>query len=148
VSDLPDVVVDTSTLVGAVLRPVSVPRQAFLAAMRTHTLCVSEATLAELREVLRRPKFDRYAPLHQRLDFLALVADRSRLVKVNAASEQMAAGVGRDAKDAKFLALAATCRAAALLSSDADLLDLHPWAGIPILSPAAFLQWVPAGRTD
>jgi predicted nucleic acid-binding protein len=45
------------------LRPNSVPRQAFLAAVRLYELCVSQATLAELQEVMRRPKFDRYAPL-------------------------------------------------------------------------------------
>ena len=48
------IVIDTSTLVGAVLCPDSVPRQAFMAAVRTCELCVSRATLDELREVLRQ----------------------------------------------------------------------------------------------
>ncbi|MBK9345836.1 MAG: hypothetical protein IPN06_05050 [Burkholderiales bacterium] len=43
-------------------------------------------------------------------------------------------------KDAKFLALARACSAAALISSDADLLVLSPWNGIPITTPAAFLR--------
>ncbi len=60
------VVIDTSTLVGAVLRPASVPRQAFLAAVSSFELCVSPATLDELRRVLGRAKFDRYAPRQQR----------------------------------------------------------------------------------
>ena len=48
-------------------------------------------------------------------------------------------GACRDAKDAKFLALALDCQAVTLVSSDADLLVLHPWHEIPILTPAAFL---------
>ncbi|WP_296447959.1 putative toxin-antitoxin system toxin component, PIN family [Rhodoferax sp. UBA5149] len=138
-SDPQRVVIDTSTLIGAVLRPSSVPRQAFLAAVRTHELCVSHATLNELREVLQRPKFDRYAPLQERLDFWTLVAERSRLWELDTKSEQIAAGACRDAKDAKFLALALACHADALISSDADLLVLDPWQGVPILTPAAFL---------
>ena len=31
------------------------------------------------------------------------------------------------------------CEGGALISSDADLLVLHPWRGVPILTPAAFL---------
>jgi len=40
---------------------------------------------------------------------------------------------------AKFLALALDCQAVTLVSSDADLLVLHPWHEIPILTPAGFL---------
>ncbi len=138
------VVIDTSTLIGAVLRPGSVPRQAFLAAVGACDLCVSHATLNELREVLQRPKFDRYAPLQARLDFCALVAERSRLWQVDAKSDEIADGACRDAKDAKFLALALDCQAVALVSSDADLLVLHPWHGVPILTPAAFIEKHPA----
>ncbi len=31
--------------------------------------------------------------------------------------------------------------AAVLVSSDADLLALHPWRGVPILTPEAYLLW-------
>ena len=76
-SDRRRVVIDTSTLIGAILRPDSIPRQAFLAALRACEPCVSPATLQELREVLLRPKFDRYAPLQARLDFWTLVSRHS-----------------------------------------------------------------------
>ena len=138
-SDRQRVVIDTSTLVGAVLRPNSVPRQAFLAAVRLYELCLSPATLAELREVMQRPKFDRYVPLQERLDFCALVSERARLWELDATSEHVADGACRDVKDTQFLALALACQAAALVSSDEDLLVLHPWNGVPILTPAAFL---------
>lgn len=134
------VVIDTNTLIGAMLRPDSVPRQALLNALRTFKLAACVATLDELREVLQRPKFDRYLPLQARLDFLGLVSRHAQLVEVDAASEQAASGACRDAKDAKFLALALACHAVALVTSDADLLVLHPWHGVPILTPAAFLR--------
>jgi uncharacterized protein len=56
------VVIDTGVVVSALLLPRSVPRQAFDAAASHGNLLVSEATIAELDEVLRRPKFDRYIP--------------------------------------------------------------------------------------
>ena len=139
-SDRRRVVVDTSTLIGAALRPDSVPRRALIAALRTCEPCVSPATLQELREVLLRSKFDRYAPLQARLDFWILVSRHSCLVELDARSEQTAAGACRDAQDAKFLALALASQAVALITSDADLLVLHSWQGVPILTPAAYLQ--------
>lgn len=134
------IVLDTSTLIGAVLRPRSVPRQAFLCAISAYDVCVSHATLQELREVLQRPKFDSYASLQQRLDFWAMVCEQALLWQVDPKSEQLADGVCRDAKDAKFLALAIACQAAVLVSSDADLLVLHPWQGVSILTPSAFVE--------
>ena len=79
-------------------------------------------------------------PLQARPDFLALVSRHSRLVEIDAASEQAAPGACRDAKVAEFLALAMACQAVALITSDADLLVLHPRRGVPILTPAAPLQ--------
>lgn len=139
-SPRPRVIFDTSTLIGAILRPSSVPRQAFLLAVGNFELCVSLATLDELRKVLHRRKFDRYTPLPERLDFLDLMAQQSLLWQVDLPSEVAVNNACRDAKDAKFLALALSCQATALVSSDADLLVLHPWHGIPILTPSAFLQ--------
>lgn len=138
-SELRRVVIDTSTLVGAVLRPASPPRQALLVAAKGFELCVSTSTLHELEEVLQRPKFDRYAPLQTRLGFLALVTQWSRLWDVNVASEQAAQGACRDPKDDKFLALALDCKAFAIVSSDSDLLSLVIWNGTRIATPVDFL---------
>ena len=139
-SQRPRVVIDTSTLISAILRPNSVPRQAFLLAVGNFDLCISMATLDELREVLYRSKFDRYTPLTERLAFVDLVAQHALMWQVDLTSEAAARNACRDAKDAKFLALALSCESAALVSSDADLQVLDPWQGIPILTPAAFLQ--------
>ncbi len=45
----------------------------------------------------------------------------------------------RDAKDNTYLELALAAGASVILSGDADLLVLHPWRGVRIVSPAAFL---------
>ena len=134
------VIIDTSTLIGALLRPSSVPRQVLLLAVKHCDLYVSSATLDELNEVLQRPKFERYTPLQQRLEFFDLVSQQSQVWQVDLPSELAASNVCRDVKDAKFLALALSCQASALVSSDADLLVLNPWHGIPVLTPAGFLN--------
>jgi predicted nucleic acid-binding protein len=45
----------------------------------------------------------------------------------------------RDPKDNKILELAVSGQASYLLSSDKDLLVLHPFQGIEIVTPADFL---------
>jgi predicted nucleic acid-binding protein len=52
----------------------------------------------------------------------------------------------RDPRDDKFLEVAVTGEADVIVSGDQDLLTLHPFAGIPILPPAAFLQMLDAEK--
>lgn len=132
------VVLDTSTLIGAVLRPQSVPRQAFLMTVAGATICASPATLAELEQVLMRDKFDRYLDRETRGDFLILYRSHVRLFPVSEAEEMALPQPCRDPRDNKFLALALYCSADALVSSDDDLLTLNPYQGIPILTPKQY----------
>lgn len=46
----------------------------------------------------------------------------------------------RDAKDDKFLSLAISGKADLILTGDTDLLVLHPFRGIDILSPMDYLS--------
>jgi uncharacterized protein len=46
----------------------------------------------------------------------------------------------RDATDDKFLELAVSGVADLILSGDGDLLVLNPFRGIPIVTPATFVQ--------
>ncbi len=123
------------------LLPHSAPRQAFDAAALSGTLLVSEATVAELDEVLRRPKFNKYVPAELRLEFLAALLQKAQQVEV---TEQIA--VCRDAKDNKFLELAVSGRATHIVSGDKDLLALHPFRGIAILGPQDFLAALAIGQ--
>ena len=46
----------------------------------------------------------------------------------------------RDPKDDKYLELAAASKASCIITGDKDLLVLHPFEGIPILTPFDFLN--------
>jgi len=97
-------------------------------------LLVSTATIAELNDVLRRPKFDKYVTEAERLEFLAaLVREADKIVVSEAITDC------RDPKDNKFLELAVSGQGNHILSSDPDLLVLHPYRGIAILTPQQFL---------
>lgn len=132
------VVLDTSTLIGAVLRPQSVPRQAFLTAVASAMLCASPATLAELERVLMREKFDHYLDHETRRDFLVLYRSHVCLFPVSEAEESALPQSCRDPRDNKFLALALYCSVDVLVSSDDDLLTLNPYRGIHILTPKQY----------
>lgn len=133
------IVLDTSTLIGAVLRPQSVPRQALLKAFASGTLCVSPSTLNELERVLMREKFDRYLDQGTRREFLSMYRNHVRLFSVTEAEEVSLPLSCRDPRDNKFLALALACSADVLVSSDDDLRVLNPYQGIPVLLPKEFL---------
>jgi uncharacterized protein len=45
----------------------------------------------------------------------------------------------RDSKDNEYLELALSADAGTIVSSDADLLTLHPWRGVRILRSAEYL---------
>ncbi|HLI18848.1 MAG TPA: putative toxin-antitoxin system toxin component, PIN family [Rhodanobacteraceae bacterium] len=134
------VVFDTSTLVGAMLQVGSVPHRALELALASTQLCASPATLRELERVITRRKFDRYQAPDIRRGFLAVMRANSRLFDVSASDESMVEPPCRDPQDNKFLALVRGCHADVLVSSDADLLAMHPWQGVRILTAAAFLE--------
>ena len=134
------VVFDTSTLVSAVLRPGSVPRQAFLKAVAEAELCASASTLAELESVLGRDKFDRYLERETRQQSVALYHRHARLFPVSESEERSLQEPCRDPRDNKFLALALACSADAIISGDEDLLGLNPYRGIAVVLARDYLQ--------
>jgi uncharacterized protein len=54
--------------------------------------------------------------------------------------------VCRDPKDDKFLELAVSGQANHIVSGDDDLLVLHPFRGVAIVTPAAFLAGLSASE--
>ena len=127
-------VFDTGVLVSAALFPDSVPGQAMREALRRGLLLLSQATTEEIAEVLNRRKFDHYVSVPTRKRFLAALVREALVVETNRSF-----AVCRDPKDNKFLDLAVCGEASVLVSGDQDLLVLHPFQGIPILTPAQFL---------
>ena len=88
----------------------------------------------ELADVLGRPKFDRYASVDDRLQFLRLIG---RVVEIVPIIQKVQAC--RDPKDDKFLELAVNGQAECILTGDHDLLALDPFCGIRIQSPVDYL---------
>lgn len=133
------VVIDSSTLLSAAIRPGSTPDRALRRALAECDVCASIDTLAELDEVLARPKFDQYLGVEARLRFMTVVHENFQIFSVAHVDPTDLNPSCRDPRDNKFLATAQMAHADVIVSSDEDLLVLHPWRGIPILTPAEFL---------
>jgi putative PIN family toxin of toxin-antitoxin system len=130
----PRVVIDTNVIVSALLLPRSVPRQVVDWAICYGQILVSEPTLVELWDVLSRPKFEKYFSKGRRLDFFAALVREAEVIDVEHDIVEC-----RDPKDNKFLEVAVSGAANYIVSGDADLLVLHPFRGIAIVSPQMFL---------
>lgn len=128
-------VVDTNVVVSALLFPASVPRQAFDLATERGKLLLSLPVLAELSDVLVRPQFRRYVSEEIARRFIFSLARESEWIDVG-----LEISASRDPKDNKFLSLAITGNATHLITGDSDLLDLHPFRGVAILTPRSFLD--------
>ena len=136
------VVVDTNILVSALIRP-----QGRVGAVLWHlrqgnyTLLYTQSLLEELADVLSRPRIQHKYGLGQEAAETVLTLI---LLRGEAVAAERTITACRDPKDDKFLEAAVAGKADAIVSGDEDLLVLHPFEGIPILSPAAFLQMLDA----
>ncbi len=128
------IVFDVSSLVGAAIRRDGVPELALRRALRVDQIAVSEAVIAELLDVFARPRLQRFLDPELRDEVLSeLHASGLFFVPSERVTDC------RDPKDNKYLELAFAAAAATIVSSDDDLLVLHPWRGVRILKPAAYL---------
>ena len=128
-------VFDTNSLISALLIPSSVNRLALKKADDAGNLIFSEETLIELKEVLIRSKFDKYASLDERLEFIERLETRGKIINTSSDFTDC-----RDIKDNKFLNLAFDSNALCIVTGDQDLLVLNPFQNIPIISPSYFLN--------
>jgi putative PIN family toxin of toxin-antitoxin system len=129
------VVIDANVYVSRFLNPRSQPGRAVAKALEADRILVSTATLMELREVLRRPRFAPYIPPDSIGPFLERILSVAIYVEIHGPIRAC-----RDPKDDKFLELAVDGRADAIVTGDSDLLELHPFRGIAILTPADYLK--------
>ncbi|PRY34624.1 putative PIN family toxin of toxin-antitoxin system [Spirosoma oryzae] len=127
-------VLDTNTVISALFWPDSLPAKACHKA-QTGKPVISQAIVEEWRRVIHRPKFDKLMPLDQRSDRLETFIDQCTLITVNQVIR-----VCRDPKDDMFLSLAKEANATLIVSGDKDLLTLHPFDGIPIITARVFLD--------
>lgn len=130
----PRCVLDASVAVSALLFEHSVPARAFFHALHTCEIVVSQPVIDELRAVFARKKFDRYVTREEREGFLERLIREATVVEV---SRHVTAC--RDPKDDKYLSLAVSGSGSFIITGDDDLLVLHPFQGIAIVTPAQFL---------
>ena len=128
------VVIDTNVLISSLLLPTSTPATAVEKAVAKAQLIATTETLRELIEKLLLPKFDRYVGRGRRDALLQRVASLVEIVEI-----LQPVRASRDPKDDKFLEAAVNGRADVLVTGDRDLLDLNPFRGIAIVTPAAYL---------
>jgi putative PIN family toxin of toxin-antitoxin system len=128
-------VIETNVIVRYLIGSGSIPHLAILKAQSRAVFLSSNATFAELAEVLRRAKFDKYTSRADRENALQRIASISSFL-----SSPLPIRACRDPKDDKFLELAVHGRADAIVTSDQDLLTLNPFRGIAILTPADYLN--------
>ena len=127
-------VFDTNCFISANLLINSTSAMAFDKVLIYGRIALSNMVINEYAEVLYRSKLDRYLNEEKRQKALAFIMKNSILFEpVEIVTDC------RDTNDNKFLELALACEAACIISGDSDLLILHPFRGIPILTPANFL---------
>ncbi len=126
-------VLDTNVVVSGLLFPGSAPAVALLRAQEEIVLA-SEAMRLELIDVMSRGRFDRYVAreIRQRLvaEYVSATIDVPIVESIRAC---------RDPRDDKFLEAAVHGRADAIITGDDDLLALHPFHGVAILTPGGYL---------
>jgi hypothetical protein len=130
----PSFVFDTNAFLSASLVAGSVNAIALERAFNIGKVVVSAATFAEFSEVLFRKKFDKYFTDDRRLQIIQKLERDIIVHNVN-----IVINACRDLKDNKFLELAVASEASCIITGDNDLLVLHPFNGIPIVSAANFL---------
>ncbi len=131
-------VLDTNVVVSALLWNGTPERLIQLAGEGAVELVTSQALLAELAELLRRPKLAaKLTETGQSGDEIA--ACYGQLVEVVEAPAIAEVGL-RDPDDAAVLACAIAAQVDAIVSGDKDLLSLRLYREIPILSPSQSLK--------
>jgi uncharacterized protein len=128
-------VFDTNVIISALLFENSKPALALRYALANGEILLSLDFLEELNEVLGRERFDRYVTRVEREEFLQAFVERAVLVEV---TENVQAC--RDPKDDKVLELALNGEAQYIISGDKDLLVLHPFRDVQIITADELLK--------
>lgn len=132
------VVVDTSTLISAVLWTGLPHRLIELAEAGDITLCMTEETLIEFREVLQRPKFakqirNRFTSVEEIMQLVLSLIELYPSVPTPPVVES-------DPDDDKFIVCALSAGAELLVSSDWHLLEMGSYRWVTILTARGFLE--------
>ena len=128
------VVIDTNLWISFLLTRDFSKLDRLLSTDRT-ILLMSQELLEEIVEVAERPKFRKYFDLFELTDLLVNLKQKAELVQVSSQID-----ICRDNKDNFLLSLAVDGAASHILTGDKDLLVLHPFGDIQILTIADYLS--------
>ncbi len=128
-------ILDTNVLISAAIRKDSISRKAYDKALLEGLVIRSEATFVEFATRLVKPKFDKYLLPEEKALAISRFKSDSVLIKIEASIKAC-----RDPDDDKFLSVAVAVGANCIITGDGKLQELHPFRGIPIMSPAEFLK--------
>ncbi len=133
------VVLDTNVVVSGIIKEEGPPGQILdlLFQDRKFISITSLDILAEIREVLPRPKIRKYHGwTNEQIDaFVTFLYAQSVVTE-----GKLAVKIARDPQDDKFLACATEGTADYLVSGDEDLLQIKVYEGTHIVGPADFLD--------
>jgi uncharacterized protein len=133
-----NVVIDVNVWISGLLWG-GIPAQVLqLAHQKTIASYISPELLLELEASLRRPKFQtQLQKRNQTVESLSSITQSiSTLVSIRSTEIPQL----RDQNDIKILATAIAAQAQVLITGDLDLLILHPFGAIQILTPSDFQQ--------
>jgi len=130
-------VFDTNVIISALLFENGKPAQALRYALANGEVLLSLDLLEELNEVLGRERFNRYLTSEEREDFLEALIERAVLVEITENVQEC-----RDPKDDKVLELALNGEAQYIISGDRDLLVLHPFRDVLLITADEFLKTI------
>jgi uncharacterized protein len=130
------IILDSNLVVSAFLNPRGVAAQALEIGLENFEIACSKETLAELLDVLKRDKFDKYLSKAERGERLEAYAENVIFFNVGIDVTDC-----KDPKDNKFLSLAIAAQAKVIVSGDKrDLLSMNPYRGIEIIGLRAFVD--------
>lgn len=128
-------VFDSNVLISAALFRESIPGLAYKKAIKKGKIIISNETFNELKTTLNKPKLKKYLTVKNKLSFLVKLKNDTVAVEIT-----QSVTTCRDPKDNMYLELALSGKADAIITGDTDLLNLHPFRTIPVISPKEFLD--------
>lgn len=130
-----NIVLDTNTLLSAAISEETISFKAYQKACKNYRITLSSKTWEELKNVIERPKFDKYLDDFSRNSFLTALKQNAIFIEPTEVITDC-----RDPKDNKFLELAVASNAHFIITGDEDLLILNPYRNITILKSGDFLE--------
>ncbi len=123
--------IDTNVLVAALKNPDGICAKILELDV---LILISDDILEEVARTLAHPLL--HIAEEKQEGILAMLRDRVKITTIVRIVEEC-----RDPDDDKFLACVQAGGADCIVTGDQDLLVMHPWRGISILSPRAFLRY-------